>query len=332
MSAFNIWVTENCNLCCTYCYEGEKRCFDMNDEIIEKTISFVHENMEQNKSNMINFHGGEPLLAIDSILKIINSCNSFGRFSYSLTTNGTVMNDRILDELKKNKVYVSLSIDGKREVHDLNRKKSDGSGTYDYAVKSLEALQKREIDVRVRMTVTPDTVPKLYNSVMSIAKLNAATIVAMIDLYDKRWTDAILDMLQEQLIMIYTVLKDSDKTEFTFYSDIKKRVKRGLCDGGVTNFNISANGNIYPWVCMVNDAEHIIGSVFNGIDNSSLHKYKFYYDKRNQTCDDCKNEYTCLSMRCKYINKSLTGEYLTASPIICRLEHIMQRVRGLNTD
>ena len=182
------------------------------------------------------------------------------------------------------------------------------------------------------MTVTPDTVPKLYNSVMSIAKLNAATIVAMIDLYDKRWTDAILDMLQEQLIMIYTVLKDSDKTEFTFYSDIKKRVKRGLCDGGVTNFNISANGNIYPCVCMVNDAEHIIGSVFNGIDNSSLHKYKFYYDKRNQTCDDCKNEYTCLSMRCKYINKSLTGEYLTASPIICRLEHIMQRVRGLNTD
>ena len=332
MSAFNIWVTEKCNLCCTYCYEGKKRCIDMNDEVIGKTVSFIQKNMEQNKSNMINFHGGEPLLAIDSILKIISSCNTLGRFSYSLTTNGTVLNEHILDELKKNNVYISLSIDGTKEVHDLNRKKHDGSGTYEYAIEALEALQERDIDVRVRMTVTPDTASSLYESVMDIANLNAKTIVAMIDLYDKRWTDELLDTLQEQLVMIYTALKDNDKTEFSFYSDIKKRTKKGLCDGGITNFNISADGKLYPCSCMVNDAEHIIGSVFSGIDESLLHEHQIYYDKRNTTCEGCKNEYACLSMRCKYINKSLTGEYLAASPLICRLEHIIHGIRVMNND
>lgn len=326
MSAFNIWVTEKCNLCCSYCYEGEKRYIDMNDEVIEKTISFIHKNMEQSKANMINFHGGEPLLAIDNIIKIITSCNKIGRFRYSLTTNGTIVNDFVLDELKKKHIYVSLSIDGTKEIHDCNRKKHNGSGTYNTAVECLKALQDRDIDVRVRMTVTPETVSAIYNSVMSIADLNAKTIVAMIDLYDDHWTDSLLDVLKEQLIMIHIDLKE--KSEFSFYSDLKMK-KKGFCDGGITNFNISADGMIYPCTCLVNDKEHMIGSVFNGIDDSLLHKHKVYYDKRNTTCNGCKNEYTCLSMRCKYINKSLTGEYLTASPIICRLEHIMHSIRLL---
>lgn len=331
MSLFNIWVTEKCNMCCTYCYEDEKRCIDMNDKVIEKTVSFIMNNMEQNNSNLINFHGGEPLLVIDSITKIINSCNTFGRFSYSLTTNGTVLNDHILDELKDKKVYVSLSIDGTIEVHDLNRKKNDGSGTYDTVVKSLKVLQNRDINVRVRMTVTPKTVSRLYDSVMHIIELNAKTIVAMVDLYDECWTDDLLDLLQEQLIMIQKRLKETEKVEFAFYSNLKRKQK-GICDGGITNFNISVDGYIYPCSCMVNDEEFIIGSVFSGIDESLLHKHKVYYNKRNMTCSGCKNEDICISMRCKYINRSLTGEYLTASPIICRLEHIMQSIRRMNND
>lgn len=331
MSTFNIWVTEKCNLRCTYCYEVEKRCIDMNDDVMKMTVSFILENMEQEKANMINFHGGEPLLAADSIRNIISECNRIGRFSYSLTTNGTLVNDSIIDELKKNHVYVSLSIDGTKEIHDLNRKKYDGSGTYDVAIKSLKALQKKNIDVRVRMTITPVTVSSLYDSVISIAEMGAGTIVAMIDLYDDRWTDNLLDVLQEQLIMIHAKLKEMEKVEFAFYSDFKRR-KKGSCDGGITNFNISVDGTIYPCSCTVNDKDHMIGSVFNGIDENLLHKQKVYYDKRNVTCTGCKNEYACLSMRCKYINKSLTGEYLTASPIICRLEHIIQNIRALTND
>lgn len=207
MSAFNIWVTEKCNLCCTYCYEGEKRCIDMNDEVLEKTVLFIHENMEQSKTNIINFHGGEPLLAIDNIIKIIKLCNKIGRFNYSLTTNGTVVNNFVLDELKKNHIYVSLSIDGTKEIHNFNRKKHNGSGTYNTAVECLKALQDRDINVRVRMTITSEIVSVIYDSVMSIIELNAETIVAMIDLYDDRWTDLLLDVLKEQLIMIHIEMK-----------------------------------------------------------------------------------------------------------------------------
>lgn len=331
MSAFNIWVTEKCNLSCSYCYEDKKRYIDMDDEVLEKTVSFIRENMEQSKTNIANFHGGEPLLAIDSIMKIIKLCNKIGKFNYSLTTNGTIVNDFVLDELKKNHVYVSLSIDGTKEIHDFNRKNYNGSGTYNTAIKCLKALQDRDINVRVRMTVTPETVSVIYNSVMSIADLHAETIVAMIDLYDDRWTDSLLDVLKEQLIMIHMDLQKRKKSEFSFYSDLKTK-KKGLCDGGITNFNISADGIIYPCTCLVNDKEYMIGSVFKGIDDNLLYKHKVYYDKRNITCNGCKNEYTCLSKRCKYINKSLTGEYLTASPIICRLEHIMHSIRLLYND
>lgn len=331
MSAFNVWVTERCNLCCAYCYEGKKRCIDMNDEVADKTVLFIQKNMMLDNFNMVNFHGGEPLLAIGAILRIIGSCNKFGKFSYSLTTNGTLINDYILEELKKHKVYVSLSIDGTKEVHDHNRKKHNGLGTYDSVVKSLIALQEREIDARVRMTITPETVSRLYESVMSIANLNAKTIVAMIDLYDDCWTDSLLNELQEKLVLIYSKLKGTGRVEFAFYSDLKKR-KRGLCDGGIKNFNISADGTIYPCYCTVNDPEYIIGSVFSGIDEDLLCKHKVFYDERNTTCKGCQNEYSCLAMRCKYINNSLTGEYLTASPIMCRLEHILESIRGLTND
>ena len=328
MSAFNIWVTEKCNLNCSYCYEGEKRCIDMSDEVIEKTVSFIHDNMAKNEANNINFHGGEPLLAFEKIIKIIHLCDDMGDFCYSLTTNGTVINNTMLEKLKENRVYISLSIDGTKEIHDFNRKRKDGSGSYDWAVKSLKLLQEKEMDIRVRMTVTPDTVSRLYDSVMSIVGLEAKTIVAMIDLYDKRWTDELFNLLQDQLILIHKELKAKDKIEFCFYSDLKRK-RMGCCDGGISNFNISADGNIYPCSCVVNDEKYKIGSVFTGIDRHLLSRHTIFYDKRNETCDGCGNEYFCLTKRCKYINKSITGEYLTASPVMCKLEHITHNIISL---
>lgn len=328
MSAFNIWVTEKCNLNCTYCYEGGKRSLNMTEEVVENTISFIHENMDSNGYNLINFHGGEPLIAIETILKIVSACNNIGGFNYSLTTNGTLLSEPVLDKLKDNRIFISLSLDGTKKVHDLNRKKHDGTGTYDIVVNSMKLLQEREIPVRVRMTVTPETVLELYDSVMNIVQLNAKNIVAMIDIYDNSWTNQLIDVLKEQLIRTHIELFRSEEAEFTFYNELKK-IKKGLCDGGISNYNIAIDGMIYPCSCLVNDKDYVIGSVYNGVDNRLLEKHKIYYDQRNITCSGCSNELACLSLRCKFINKTLTGKYLTAPPIICKLEHILYDIRAL---
>ena len=112
MSSFNIWVTEKCNLCCTYCYETSKRTLSMSDETIGKTIAFIRKNFQINDYNMINFHGGEPLIAADIILRIVSECNSMGRFCYSLTTNGLLLNEDLAKKLIDSRIYISLSLDG----------------------------------------------------------------------------------------------------------------------------------------------------------------------------------------------------------------------------
>ena len=78
MSSFNIWVTEKCNFCCTYCYEKSRLTLSMNDETVEKTIAFIRRNINPNGYNMVNFHGGEILMLIGYCVPEKTKCITLG--------------------------------------------------------------------------------------------------------------------------------------------------------------------------------------------------------------------------------------------------------------
>lgn len=147
-------VTQSCNLTCYYCpyanltdsilQRNHSNKF-MSWDVAKKAIDLFLEHSIESDEISISFYGGEPFIAFDLIKKAVEySQNLFiGRnLRYNITTNGTLLNDSIISFIVKNKIYVMFSIDGPAFVHDENRKRADGTGSFADAFNNLQKLAK----------------------------------------------------------------------------------------------------------------------------------------------------------------------------------------------
>lgn len=170
ISKILLQLTQRCNLRCNYCVYSEEKNFgtrnhsnkDMSYETAKKAIDFYMEHSVDCEEKAISFYGGEPLLQFDLIKKIITYCNDVFRghkIIYSITTNGTLLTDEIMDFLVKNQVYITVSFDGPKKIHDKNRRFVNGTGSYDVVIKNLERLKHKcenKMKCTVNMVVDPD--------------------------------------------------------------------------------------------------------------------------------------------------------------------------------
>ncbi len=326
---FNIIVTSKCNLRCNYCYEGnEKTHTDMSFNLANKTVEFIIEILEKlndiDRRNKIIFHGGEPMLNFE-VIKLIknrldNELNKKYIVDYMTTINGTIVNDEIIDFIKKNNIALSISIDGTKSVHDENRKYCNGKGSYDTMKKNLQLLKENGIIPRARMTYKSSNITKFHESIADISKLGFEVCVPVADFYDNEWTDSKLDILENQ---IDKIINDKNLNDMRI-SIINKKIlckKRSDCFGGFTTITISENGDLYPCLFTLGETKFVIGNILtgNGIDeNKRKIIFKEIYDEQNE-CDSCKANELCFGNQCKFLNYMVTGKYNIAPSINCRL-------------
>ena len=334
---FTIWVTRRCNLSCKYCYEGNnKLAASMDIKTADKTIEFICKTIKKVDENInVIFHGGEPLLEYDLIKYFIKSLKEnidTRRINFGITTNGTIINDEIYKTLVNDFKYsLTISIDGNKLTHDLNRKYINGNGSYDEAIRTAVKLLKVRPDLRVRMTINTETVDSLYENILSLIENGFNYIAPSFDYYDKKWS-------LEKIKIIENEMKKIDKfinRKENIYSKIKvglvdkdlfMKQKSGLCNGGYGAFNIDVNGDIYPCSVIVGDSKLMIGDIYTGIDYLKVETLKKIYSKENSTCYECSYKEFCTSNRCKLINKSLTGNFLEADPVVCNIENIKYKI------
>ncbi len=140
-------VTQNCNLHCSYCaysgnYENRShKALNMDIETAKKGIDYLIEHSPDNEIVDIGFYGGEPLLTFN----LIKECVAYAEkkaegknMMFNLTTNGTLIKPEMIDFFEKHNVSITISIDGPREIHDLNRKFAhSGTGSFDIMMKNL---------------------------------------------------------------------------------------------------------------------------------------------------------------------------------------------------
>lgn len=145
-------VTQNCNLRCTYCsYSGmyNQRSHSnniMSYDMMKKSVDFLIKHSIHSKKVDLGFYGGEPLLAFDKIKKLIIYIKQkypYKELTYSLTTNGTIFTDEIIQFLSENEFNVMVSIDGPKELHDKNRVFSNGEGSFDKMMKNLLYIKQK---------------------------------------------------------------------------------------------------------------------------------------------------------------------------------------------
>lgn len=316
-----IWVTQVCNMRCTYCYEGsEKKHVSMSMQTAIQIVNWIEHYMDDNeyKYLLVRFHGGEPTLNIEIIEYIVNALNHTLEYKpyFEITSNGYGLSENTINYLCANIHEISISIDGNKKWHDKNRKDLNGKGTFDSVMISADKILRKKRDVIIRITVTPENVDLLYDNLKNLKTKGYRKFNIGPDIYSEKWNVYNLDNMVEQCCKIRQDLHDE-------FCDIslpisEKVVKLPSCGGGYNSFNILPDGRIYPCIIAIEEKQ-CIGNVFEGIERNKLKEIRALIERPLQTCETCKGYESCICVRCKFMNKKITGDYLKPVALFCEL-------------
>ncbi len=319
-----IWLTTSCNLRCKYCYEKQNLYENnfLNMEIARNIIKFVEES--DRSLEILNYHGGEPLLNYAVLIFLSKELiKIYPDVHISFTTNGTIMNDDIIDFLisyRENFLSgITISIDGDKEANDYNRLDINQRGTYQRIINTYKKLEP--FKVRARMTITPNQITQIYKNVVHLHEIGFSMITHAFDYFNTEWKDSDIDIIQDQYEMVLQYWYKYPELNISFADGLlfrrKKLMKCNLC------YNIYYNGCIYPCTYVVGDKEYLIGNINSGIDKEkSNYLIDKILSKDNMFCSDCSIKDYCINNRCKFMNKKITGEYYNPVPFACAIENI----------
>lgn len=328
------WVTTNCNLNCKYCYEGnDKPNFTINKEVIDLSLDFISKKIRKNQENIVfPIHGGEPLLHFENMKLIVEACkNRFkdSSITFPFTTNGTILNDEILDFIINEVPDVTLSIDGGKYTQDNMRRFKNGESTYEIVLKNGKRLLEHLPNMRVRMTFDSDTVNNLYEDIKFLVEQGFKIIVPAPNIFDQNWDYMHLNILENQMIKIkkYIELKEDVLVSLV---DKDLYINKGPCNGGINNFSIYPNGKIYPCTMVAGNEEFCIGNVYRGIDYDKLNYLLAHSNCKNKECRECGLNSYCSGERCKMLNKLITGDYYSPPAMECAMQRLKYKINFLS--
>lgn len=247
----SIYITTNmtCNLRCIYCYEQDKTSkttFDVNQA--KSTLKATLSNKTE-KGTLVNFHGGEPFLSYEKIKELCEWAWAQGfpeNFTFFATSNGTLIHGEIQDWLYKNRhrFVVGLSLDGTREMQNINRSNSFDLIDLDFFIRAWP-------NQGVKMTISPKTIYSLADGVIFIHEKGfkdvRANLAEMVD-----WSDPVymtiykreLDKLSEYYLSHPWVDKCS-LFSILFVGLINNDVRK-WCGAGTEMEAIDVDGRSYP--------------------------------------------------------------------------------------
>lgn len=330
MLLFTIWVTEKCNLRCTYCYENKtiNRETEMDDDI-KNVITFIDffANKYIDDEIFVSFHGGEPLLKIALIKQYVKSMQKIygDRIQFGITTNGTLLTDETAIFLTQNFSDFSISIDGMQMSHDKNRKFISGNGSYDCIFRNIEKYHIDKSKIRIRMTITADTSRYFKSNVRGLLDYGFCYIVPIIAANDNGWTKERFCQLQKDL---EEMIKEK-RSKLAFIERlIEEKHVLSKCTGGIKTFNISVDKQVYPCEYVVGINYFSMGTVDspNNIMEQG-ERLKLLYDSPNDGhCRECSYSGYCEAVRCKYYNYLNNNHLLKPNENQCSIEHIKYKV------
>lgn len=334
MYNFTLYMTTACNFKCKYCYEDYRDNYQLDENSLIKTLEFMMNYGDKGKV-LIDFLGGEPLLKKDLIYQAVQYIQ--GNYperevKYYITTNCSLMDNQFIEFMKENNFTVRLSFDGTKETHDLNRVAKDGMSCYDEIFKNILKVKESGVNYSVRMTVTENTIPHMFENVLFLHNNGLDNICMIMDVYLKLTPELTTIFMQQiKSITDYYIQEFNAGRGFTIDQFDGKMFNMlcdfgncfSMCDAGIGNFKIFPNGQIYPCGFLTNDNRFVIGNIDDGID---IRKAKIIalsnYDKNTDKCIECKIRDFCHGMKCGYMNFVNTGKINIPSESECQCERI----------
>ncbi|UCH93731.1 MAG: radical SAM protein [Candidatus Aminicenantes bacterium] len=261
ISNLTLIVTDDCNFNCSYCLQKKEKKY-MDNTTIKTAVDFFYPFLKGDDKIYINFYGGEPLLAYDKIkyaVQLLQEKNKTGNknIECSLTTNGSLITDEMLDFFNRNQFGLMLSFDGLAQ--DKGRKK----GTLDQMVQVMKRIRAHPgIDFEINSVFTPGTISSLTDSLRFMIQLDRSDITLNFSTIEE-WTPLDLDALSTELKRLSDFLfsyyqekgtipvKNFQAPETLVEADTAKEMKRGIfrCNAGKDRMAVTPEGKL--WGCFL---------------------------------------------------------------------------------
>ena len=336
VKALCLHIAHTCNLNCSYCfasqgkYHGDRAV--MSFEVGKRALDFLVENSGTRHNLEVDFFGGEPLMNFQVVKDLVAYARSIEKekgknFRFTLTTNGVLVDDDVIDFANRECSNVVLSLDGRKEIHDRFRVDYAGNGSWDKIVpkfqKFVEARGGKEYYMRGTFThANPDFLNDIKEMLdLGFNELSMEPVVCAKD-DPSALTDEDMKIVMEQYEELASLMLQRDKEgrPFTFYHYmidltggpcIYKRISG--CGSGTEYMAVTPWGDLYPCHQFVGEEKFKLGDIWNGVTNTEIQKeFAACNVYAHPECRDCWARLYCsggCAANAYHATGSVTGVY-----------------------
>ena len=343
VKALCLHIAHDCNLACKYCFaeEGEyhgRRAL-MSFEVGKKALDFLVANSGNRVNLEVDFFGGEPTLNFDVVKSLVEYGRSLEKdhnkkFRFTLTTNGVLLNDEILEFANREMGNIVLSIDGRKEVNDRMRPFRGGQGSYDLIVPKFQkvAESRNQTNYYVRGTFTHFNTDfsedVLHLADLGFKQISVEPVVAQ-PTDDYAITQEDLPKIREEYdkLAAEMIKRRREGRPFNFFHFmidlqggpcVAKRLSG--CGAGTEYLAVTPWGDLYPCHQFVGNEDFLMGNVEEGVTRDDIRdQFKGCNVYAKEKCRKCFAKFYC-SGGCAANSYNFHGRIDDAYDIGCELE------------
>ena len=342
VKALCLHVAHTCNLNCEYCfasqgkYHGERALMPI--EVGKRAIDFLVENSGTRHHLEVDFFGGEPLMNFDVVKQIVAYARSIEKehgklFRFTLTTNGMLIDDDVIDFANREMDNVVLSLDGRKEINDHFRKTIGGVGSFDIIVPKFQKLVEARKGEKYYMRGTfTHRNPDFTNDIQTMLDLgfNELSMEPVVcpptDKYALDENDKQIIFGEYEKLADMMIKRRKEGRPFTFYHYmldleggpcIYKRISG--CGSGTEYMAVTPTGELYPCHQFVGNKDYLMGDIWQGVVRTDIRdKFKKCNAYSRKECEECWARLYC-SGGCAANAFNATGDINGVYPYGCDL-------------
>ena len=336
VKALCLHIAHTCNLNCSYCfasqgkYHGDRAV--MSFEVGKQALDFLVANSGSRRNLEVDFFGGEPLMTFAVVKKLVAYARSIEKqynknFRFTLTTNGMLIDDDVIDFANREMSNVVLSLDGRKEIHDRFRVDYAGRGSWEQIVPKCQKLVETRggKNYYMRGTFThanPDFLKDIQVMLdLGFDELSMEPVVcASGDPSELTAEDLPIVLDQYEKLAELMLRRDAEGKPFTFYHYmidltggpcIYKRISG--CGSGTEYMAVTPWGDLYPCHQFVGEESFKLGDIWNGVTNTERQcEFAACNVYARPDCHDCWAKLYCsggCAANAYHATGSVTGVY-----------------------
>lgn len=295
ISGLDLNISQICNMGCTYCFANQGLYDDvglMSLEMAKKSVDLFNE-ISVSNSLTIKFFGGEPLLNFKIMKDLVEySARALEdrHLDFEISTNGTIINEEILNFFKDNPIRIQVSVDGDKNYHDIYRRFRDGKPSYETIIKNLKIMKDFGLNPEIRATLChKNTDIKVFLKYFT-NELGIKSKISPVMSEDVNVMLGVEDFAEiyRNYLDLYREVRVTKKYKAIFYNSIlsamilhcfdansssRPKPRPYFCGAGIRMISVDMSGNIYPCHGFIGQDEFRMGNVYDSLDILKLKKF-----------------------------------------------------------